>query len=98
MNYTPDILNEVIQLSAKGKSVFEIASYLFPEDPQSMVLEFNDKTSELSEAFLMGCKQMGPDIKLVSAQAELEIMKVNRTRAVDALISDYLGENSEEEE
>jgi hypothetical protein len=36
--------------------------------------------------------------KLQSAEAELQSMKVRNQREVNALISDYLGENSEEEE
>ena len=36
--------------------------------------------------------------KLQSAEAELQSMKVRNQRQVDALISDYLGENQEEQE
>jgi hypothetical protein len=93
-NFSADILNKVIEMAKRGKTMREIAEFIDPDNVIQLMHAFNDKNSELHEAFQMGVASMGPDIKLLSAQAEIENIYLQRQRGADILISDYLGEES----
>jgi hypothetical protein len=89
-----DDLNQIIEMAKKGKTMREIAEYLDPDNISLIMAQFNDKNSELHEAFQLGIASQGPEIKLLSAQAEIETLNLIRQKKVDAMISDFLCENS----
>ena len=93
MNLSADILNEIIQMAMRGKSPREIAEYLEPDNVSELMLEFSNTDSKIYEAYRTGNAAMGPDIKLISAQAEIENLNLKRMRKVDMMISEFLGED-----
>ena len=92
MNLDADILNEVIKMAQHGKTMQEISDYLNPDNQSEIMMEFSNKDSELFDAFRLGNSTMGPDIKLLSAKAEIETINLKRQMRANLMISDYLGE------
>jgi hypothetical protein len=86
-------LNEIIEMARRGKSMREIAEFLDPDNITQLMRELGDKNTELGDAFRLGIASMGPDIKLLAAQAEIETINLNRQIRVDELIADFIGDN-----
>jgi len=88
-----DDLNQVVEMARKGKTMHEIAEYLAPDNIALIMAQFNNKDSELYQAFQLGVSSQGPEIKLLSAQAEIETLNLKRQQRVDSMIAEYLGDN-----
>ena len=80
-------------MAMHGRTMREIAECIDPDNIPELMHEFYRKGSELEDAFRTGSSSMGPDIKLIAAQAEIESIYLARHRKVDLMIAEYLGEN-----
>lgn len=102
MNYTKEILDKVKNYGLLQYDAEKVIKLIRPEDPEQFLEDLNNDDSVLGFIYNEGLnsgkyKIDVINLKLMSAEAEMKGLEVKRAKDVDKLVSEYLGENLNEE-